>query len=109
MLGETNSGSLVPTIPDVYAGGQTPLGDVKDVLNLSFTEQLQAQASVANLTGTSFNIITSVRNQSISAPLANAVQSSGGFIFRADPSAATVEVWDAVSSSWIPFLGGNWH
>jgi hypothetical protein len=107
MLGQTNSGALWPTIPDVYAGGQAPIADIKDVVKLSFTRQLQAQADVAKSTGTSFNIITGPRNQIIYQPLADAVQASGGFIFRTDPSAMTVEVWDFANRVWVPFLGGS--
>ncbi|WP_321965427.1 putative toxin [Paraburkholderia sp. J7] len=104
LLGQTRSGALWPTIPDVYAGGQTPIGDVKDVINLSYTRQLQAQADVAKSTGTSFNVITSPRTRTISQPLMDAVQSSGGFIFKVDPAAGSVHVWDVSAGAWVPFF-----
>jgi hypothetical protein len=112
-IGQTASGA-VRTIHDVYAGAGTPFGDVKDVLRLSFTRQLQAQSDIAGqhrmagLSNTSFNIITSFRNLSITGSLADAVRLSGGFIFRVDSSGRTVDVWDAAAEAWVPFLGGNW-
>jgi Restriction endonuclease fold toxin 7 len=99
---------LQATIPDVYAGGQAPIADIKDLLKISDTPQLQAQAEVAKATGTSFSVITGPRNLQISQPIADVVQNSGGFIFRVDPLTSTVEVWDSASRFWVPFLGGNW-
>jgi hypothetical protein len=115
MLGQTASGALRPTIPDVYAGGQSPMADIKDLLRLFLTGQLQAEDAIAGwtrasgMTGSSFNIIVGPRNLTISAPLFDAVQASGGFIFRVDPEAMTVEVLvDRASRAWVPFLGGSW-
>jgi hypothetical protein len=108
LAGTTKSGALQATIPDVYAGGQAPIADIKDLLKISDTPQLQAQAEVAKATGTSFSVITGPRNLQISQPIADVVQNSGGFIFRVDPLTSTVEVWDSASRFWVPFLGGNW-
>jgi hypothetical protein len=105
----TESGALRATIPDVHdVAGGTPVGDIKDVLRLFFTGQLRAQENYAVATKTSFNIIVSQRTQSVSQPLVDAVQKSGGFIFRVDPSSRTVEVWDAANRTWVQFLGGGW-
>lgn len=106
IFGQTNSRGWRATIVDVYAGGVTPIADIKDVLRLYYTLQLQTQNSIANFTTS--NIILSPRTLSVSNPLANAVQASGGFVFRVDPYKLNVDVWDAASRVWVPFLGGNW-
>jgi hypothetical protein len=109
MLGQTISGALKGTVPDIYRGALAPIADIKDVLRLTFTRQLQAQANLAEMTGTSFNIITSVRIMSVSRPLADAIRNSGGFIFRIDPSEGGIsDVWDATigaKGAWVPFFG----
>ena len=91
------------------------MADIKDLLRLFLTGQLQAEDAIAGwtrasgMTGSSFNIIVGPRNLTISAPLFDAVQASGGFIFRVDPEAMTVEVLvDRASRVWVPFLGGSW-
>jgi hypothetical protein len=104
MVGQTISGALRVVVPDIYRGGLAPIGDVKDVLRLTFTSQLQAMADLAKMTGTSFNIIVSPRTISISGPLADAVRSSGGFIFRFDPATNLSEVWDATGNVWVRFF-----
>jgi hypothetical protein len=108
MLGELSSGSLEPTIPDVYGGGQTPIGDIKDYLRLYDSPQLKAQRSVAAMTGVPHALIVGPRNKYIHPPLATATIASGGFVFRADPTTRTVEVFDVASGEWLPFLGGRW-
>ena len=108
MLGELSSGSLEPTIPDLAAGGTAPLGDIKDILKAARTRQMEAQLSVGRMTDVPHKLILSPRIQSVSRPLAAAVQDSGGFIFRADPVTFTVEAYDASTRTWVPFLGGSW-
>jgi hypothetical protein len=104
MVGQTASGLVRGIIPDIYIGGEAPIADVKDVLRISLTGQLQADIDLATMTGTSFNKITSVRNISVFGPLADAVRASGGFIFKFDPSAIISEVWDSAQNTWVPFL-----
>jgi hypothetical protein len=104
MVGQTTSGAIRVVVPDVYEGGQAPIGDVKDVLRLTFTRQLQAMANLAKMTGTSFNIIVSPRTISVSGPLRDAVQSSGGFIFRFDHTTNLAEVWDSTRNVFVQFF-----
>ncbi|MEK8095382.1 putative toxin [Methylocystis sp. IM3] len=101
---ELESGAFYPTIPDIANGGNAPIGDIKDVLNISLTRQLRLQRDIAKVTGTSFSVIASPRTRTVSQPLADAVRESGGFIFKANPADKTVKVWDSSSRSWVPFL-----
>jgi hypothetical protein len=80
---------LGTSIPDLVdeSGNIT---EIKNVVNLSFTRQLQIQAQSAE---GSFNLIVSPRTQSISTPLFNAVQESGGTIQVFDPATRTFTPW----------------
>ena len=79
---------LGTSIPDIMRNGD--ITEIKDVLNLSFTRQLQIQAEAAE---GSFSLIVGPRTQSISAPLQNAVYSSGGTIQMFNPSTGAFTQW----------------
>ena len=77
------------SVPDLISA----LGDVteiKNVVNLSFTKQLQIQAQAAD---GSFNLIVSPRTQYISGPLQDAVSASGGTIRIYNPATRTFTTW----------------
>jgi RHS repeat-associated protein len=80
---------LGASIPDLIdASGNTT--EIKNVVNLSFTRQLQIQAQG---TEGSFNLIVSPRTQYISGPLQDAVQGSGGTIQVFNPATGTLTPW----------------
>ncbi|UMZ12298.1 hypothetical protein I9018_00895 [Pseudomonas sp. MPFS] len=84
------NGKQVTTIPDMWGRNAGGLLEVKNVKNLSMSDQLRAQLQLAEMTGQPFNLVVSPRTQSISAPLKariDAVTSKvGGGIYRYDPS-----------------------
>ncbi|TFF42012.1 filamentous hemagglutinin N-terminal domain-containing protein [Pseudomonas sp. RIT623] len=84
------NGKQVTTIPDMWGRNTGGLLEVKNVKNLSMSDQLRAQLQLAEMTGQPFNLVVSPRTQSISAPLKariDAVTSKvGGGIYRYDPS-----------------------
>ena len=75
------------SIPDVMGNG---ILEIKDVVNLSFTRQLQIQAAAAN---GPFSLVVSPRTQTISGPLRTAVSASGGSIRVFDPATNTFRTW----------------
>jgi RHS repeat-associated protein len=80
---------LGTTVPDIIdASGN--ITDIKNVIDLTFTRQLQIQAEAAR---GSFNLIVSPRTQSISQPLLDAVNTSGGRIQIFDPVTGTLRLW----------------
>ncbi|WP_330208192.1 putative toxin [Pseudomonas sp. Z13] len=84
------NGVQVTTIPDMWGRSVGGLLEVKNVKNLSMSDQLRAQLQLAEMTGQPFNLVVSPRTESISAPLQqriDAVTSKvGGGIYRFDPS-----------------------
>jgi RHS repeat-associated protein len=79
-------GNSINTEPDLL-GNRFGVTDIKDWVNLPFTEQLQGMHAHAR--GGPFNIIISPRTQTVSVPLQRAVQMTGGRIFQFDPATET--------------------
>jgi filamentous hemagglutinin len=80
------SSSLSHAITRGDASGN--ITEIKSGMNLSFTQQLQAQAAQW-----SFNLIVGPNTQYISGPLQRAIQSSGGGIRVFNPTTATFTSW----------------
>jgi hypothetical protein len=66
---------------------KTGIVDIKNVENLSFTKQLQAQADYARNVGKPFSLIVGPKTKAISEPLQTTVRNGGGVIVRFDPVA----------------------
>ena len=84
------SGKQVTTIPDLWGRSTGGILEVKNVQNLSNSNQLRAQLQLAEETGTPFNLVVSPRTQNISGPLRDRIDEVttkvGGGIYRYDPS-----------------------
>ncbi|MCP1646626.1 hypothetical protein J2T41_006285, partial [Pseudomonas citronellolis] len=88
------SGVQVTTIPDMWGRNVGGLLEVKNVKELSMSDQLRAQLRLAEITGQPFNLVVSPRTQSISAPLRARIDSVtskvGGGVYRYDPSSGVL-------------------
>jgi len=83
-----NVPSLGRAIPDIM--GKNGITEIKNVINLSFTRQLQIEAAASE---GPFSLIVSTRTETISGPLQNAVYSSGG----------TIQVFDSATGAFSPW------
>ena len=83
--GKTAQGNIINTEPDLL-GGNVGVADIKNVKDLKYTTQLQAQADYATTTGQAFSIIIGPGTRTISVSLQRVVQLTGGIIVRFDPS-----------------------
>ena len=84
LTGTTLAGVAKTTIPDVVQAGQ--ITEIKDVIQLSYSAQLQSQISIATARGIPYNLIVGL-NTGVSGPLLNAVRATGGGIRRFDAAA----------------------
>ncbi|UTW46449.1 hypothetical protein KFE80_06105 [bacterium SCSIO 12696] len=84
------SGKQVTTIPDLWGRSTGGILEIKNVLELSNSDQLRAQLALALRTNTPFNLVVSPRTQKISRPLKESIddviEKVGGGIYRYDPS-----------------------
>ncbi|MBD8199667.1 hemagglutinin repeat-containing protein [Pseudomonas viridiflava] len=84
------NGTAVTTIPDMLGRTAGGLVEIKNVINLSNSNQLRAQLQLAESTGQPFTLIVSPRTQTISGPLRSridaVVSKNGGGIYKFDPS-----------------------
>ncbi|MCW1243356.1 DUF637 domain-containing protein, partial [Pseudomonas sp. SAICEU22] len=80
------NGAQVTTIPDLWGRNVGGLLEVKNVQNLSMSNQLRAQVKVASDTGQPLNLVVSPRTSNVSAELMRQVRSTGGDVFRYDPA-----------------------
>ncbi|EEE35281.1 hypothetical protein RKLH11_3957 [Rhodobacteraceae bacterium KLH11] len=84
------NGKQVTTIPDLWGRNTGGILEVKNVQDLSNSNQLRAQLQLAEETGTPFNLVVSPRTQNISGPLRDRIDEVtskvGGGIYRYDPS-----------------------
>lgn len=83
---ELDNGVKVTTIPDMWEKTVGGLLEIKNVLNLSMSNQLRAQVKVALDTGQPLNIVVSPRTNGISAEVMRQVESTGGEIYRYNPA-----------------------
>lgn len=88
--GVTRSGIEGITIPDTLLNGLT---EIKDVINLSFSPQLQIQYNIASRLGVPLNLVVSQNTNYISAPLQRAIQSTNG----------TIQVFNSNSGVFSPW------
>ena len=69
--------------------------EIKNVLNLSLTTQLEAMIKTASDTKIPFNLVVSPRTRSISEKLKKAIKDTGG----------SIQVFDPVTGTMVPFGG----
>ena len=80
------SGGLVTTIPDLAGRNVGGVAEVKNVINLSMSDQLRAQIGFASMTGQPLSLVVSPRTTGVSAELLRQVRSTGGDVYRYNPS-----------------------
>ena len=89
-----SNGTVVNTIPDLagrrLGGGY---GDLKNVVNLRASRQLNAQIAIARNEKVPFNLVVSSRTQKISASVQSSVDSTGGSIWRFDDAKGAITPW----------------
>lgn len=79
------NGAQVTTIPDLWGGNVGGILEVKNVLELSMSDQLRAQIKVASDTGQPLNLVVSPRTNNVSGELMRQVRSTGGDVYRYNP------------------------
>ena len=82
--GVSDIASRVTTIPDLRIGRFFGVTDIKNVQNLSFSKQLQAQFAAAQTAGLPFNLIVSTRTRHVSTRLRDVIEATKGKIFIYD-------------------------
>jgi hypothetical protein len=86
-------GSIGGTIIDAQGRNIGGYLEIKNVLDLSLSKQLESFVAVARATGAPLNIIVSPRTRYISGPIRDAVTRTGGGIFVFDPATGSVVEW----------------
>ncbi len=82
--GVSEVASRVTTVPDLPIGKLFGVTEIKNVQNLSFSRQLQAQFAAAQTAGLPFNLIVSTRTRHVSETVREAIRSTKGRIFVYD-------------------------
>lgn len=80
-----SNGRQVTTIPDMWGKSVGGMLEVKNVQNLSMSDQLRAQIEHAGEIGQPLNLVVSPGTQSVSEPLQTAVRRTGGDVYRYNP------------------------
>lgn len=80
------NGAQVTTIPDLWGKNVGGLLEVKNVQNLSMSNQLRAQIKVASDTGQPLNLVVSPRTNNVSGELMRQVRNTGGDVYRYNPA-----------------------
>lgn len=80
------NGVQVTTIPDMWGKSVGGMLEVKNVQNLSMSNQLRAQMQHAGETGQPLNLVVSPRTTNISNELRTQVEGTGVGIYRYNPS-----------------------
>jgi filamentous hemagglutinin len=80
------NGAQVTTIPDLWGKNVGGILEVKNVKKLSMSNQLRAQVEIASETGQPLNLVVSPRTESVSKELLFQVRSTGGNVFKYNPS-----------------------
>lgn len=80
------NGISVTTIPDMWAKSVGGMLEVKNVQNLSMSNQLRAQIQHAGETEQPLNLVVSPITTNVSAELRAQIEGTSGGIYRYDPS-----------------------
>lgn len=86
LLFQLPNGAQVTTIPDLWGKNVGGLLEVKNVKDLSLSNQLRAQIKVASDTGQPLNLVVSPRTNNVSGELMRQVRSTGGDVYRYNPA-----------------------
>jgi RHS repeat-associated protein len=88
----TASGKVVGTVVDFKSNivGQV---EVKDVNKLYLTEQISAQSQSALSKGQPYSVVVSSKTTHVSQNALNAIQQTGGDVYRYDPVSDTLTRW----------------
>lgn len=78
------NGQKIATIPDAWGRPVAGMLEAKDVKRLRLTKQLEAQATEALNRGENLNLIVSPRTETVTKELREAIESTGGKIYRYD-------------------------
>ncbi|WP_313387883.1 hemagglutinin repeat-containing protein [Achromobacter aegrifaciens] len=81
-----SNGIEVTTIPDMWGKTVGGMLEVKNVKNLSMSDQLRAQILHAKETGQPLNLVVSPRTTNISKNLQQEIAGTGGGIYRYNPA-----------------------
>jgi len=81
-----SNGMQVTTIPDMWGKSVGGMLEVKNVQNLSMSNQLRAQIEHAGEIGQPLNLVVSPGTRSVSRPLQETVRATGGDIYRYNPA-----------------------
>ncbi|WP_407727994.1 putative toxin [Pseudomonas extremaustralis] len=87
---QLSSGVEVTTIPDLWGKNVGGMLEVKNVQNLSMSNQLRAQIQHATETGQPLNLVVSPRTNNVSGSLLEGVRSTGGNVYRYDPKTGVI-------------------
>ncbi len=85
-----SDGSVAVTIPDLWGRHAGGLVELKNVRELSYTKQLQAQIAKADEAGAPFNLVVSPRTAHLTEPLKEAIREAKGHVFVFDPEKQTL-------------------
>lgn len=80
------NGVQVTTIPDMWGKSVGGMLEVKNVQNLSMSDQLRAQIFHAKETGQPLNLVVSPRTTNVSSVLQQEIRETGGNIYRYNPA-----------------------
>ncbi len=80
------NGAFVTTIPDLWGKKVGGVLEVKNVIDLSMSNQLRAQIEFASSVRQPLNLVVSPRTTNVSREVIERVQETGGGIFRYDPA-----------------------
>ncbi|WP_175163973.1 putative toxin [Achromobacter aegrifaciens] len=83
-----SNGIEVTTIPDMWGKTVGGMLEVKNVKNLSMSDQLRAQILHAKETGQPLNLVVSPRTTNISKNLQQETAGTGGGIYRYNPTSS---------------------
>nr|WP_236124337.1 putative toxin [Pseudomonas cichorii] len=87
---QLSNGIEVTTIPDLWGRSVGGMLEVKNVQNLSMSNQLRAQIQHATDTGQPLNLVVSPRTNNVSGSLLDGVRSTGGNVYRYDPKTGVI-------------------
>jgi hypothetical protein len=102
IAGQTLKGNPLSSRPDLLS--ITNLTEIKEVLRLALSPQIQSEIYAAQMRGIPYSVIASVRNFYASRPLLDAITNAGGFFVRFNPVITQfTEYYDPSVGKFLPF------
>lgn len=84
--------SIAGFVPDLPVGAKYGVTDVKNLIDVSHSDQLRAFAAHAEANALPFNLVVGPRTKSISGPVLDSVRKTGGRIMHYDPDTTDLSV-----------------